>query len=164
MSLINESTFQKIWKRKEAPGFREPKIQLKTYSGEQLQIIGEVEGRVCCVSQMARVPLVVVQGQRPNLFGRNWMNEFQLDWRKIFYVSYVQREITAGARESPTIDSILKRFPDVFDEGRGQLKETVASFCVDPDTKPRFNKPRPVQFTHRENVEQALRKLEREGP
>ena len=52
----------------------------------------------------------MVQGQGPNLFGRNWMNEFQLDCRKIFHVSEEQRGITAGARESPTIDSILKGF------------------------------------------------------
>ena len=105
----------------------------------------------------------MVQGQGQNLFGRNWMNEFQLEWRKIFHASEVQRGITAGARESTTIDSILKRFLDVFDKGRGQLKKTVASFCVDLDTKPRFYKPRQVAFAHREKEEQAMRKLERGG-
>ena len=30
VSLINESTIRKNWKKKEAPGFRQPKIQLKT--------------------------------------------------------------------------------------------------------------------------------------
>lgn len=32
--------------------------------------------------QVARLPLVVIKGKGPSLFGRNWLEQIQLDWQE----------------------------------------------------------------------------------
>ena len=54
----------------DAPGLRRPGVRLHTYSGEQLEIIGEVVVRVWYETQVAKLPLIVVRGNGPNLLGR----------------------------------------------------------------------------------------------
>ena len=51
-------------------------VTLKTYTGENLPVVGEIEVLIEYGSQSARLPLVVIQGDGPCLFGRNWMTNF----------------------------------------------------------------------------------------
>ena len=44
---------------------------LHMYTGEPLPIIRMLDLEVAYGSQQATLPLIVVQGKRPNLFGRN---------------------------------------------------------------------------------------------
>ena len=39
--------------------------------------------------QRAKLPLVVVDGDKPALLGRNWLMEIKLDWNQLF-VLFVQ--------------------------------------------------------------------------
>ena len=59
-------------------------IILKTYSGEQLKVVGEVDMSVVYGGHPRLIlPLVVVEGDGPVLLGRNWLVNFQLDWQGI---------------------------------------------------------------------------------
>ena len=61
VSLISEQTFQKLWSGKNAPGLRRPLVQLRTYSGKQLKVIGEIDAKVQYGNQVAILPVIVVQ-------------------------------------------------------------------------------------------------------
>ena len=89
VSLVSEKTFNSLWKKRDAPGLRRPGVRLHTYPGEQLEIVGEVVGRVCYETQVAKLPLIVVRGNGPNLLGRNWMKSIRLNWRDILQDSRI---------------------------------------------------------------------------
>ena len=59
-------------------------IILKTYSGEWLTVVREVDMSVEYGGHPRLIlPLVVVEGDGPALLGRNWLVNFQLDWQGI---------------------------------------------------------------------------------
>ena len=37
-------------------------------------------------NQKSQLPLVIVQGEKPAFFGRNWLEKIKLDWGEIFTV------------------------------------------------------------------------------
>ena len=55
---------------------------LKTYTGEPLKLQGEAQVTVCYKDQKFKLPLIVVKGDGPPLFGRNWLQNIVLDWKE----------------------------------------------------------------------------------
>lgn len=58
-------------------------MQLCSYSGEKIPVAGKVEVTVSYRGQVAKAPLVIVQGSGPTLLGRNWLEGIRLDWQKL---------------------------------------------------------------------------------
>ena len=77
MSLMSAVTFKELW-----PGkcLDSATVQLCSYSGEKIPVAGKVEVTFSYKSQVAKAPLVIVQGSGPTLFGRNWLERICLDW------------------------------------------------------------------------------------
>ena len=80
VSIISDSTRRKLF-----PLLKLHKSQLilKTYTDEQMQIVGQLNVRVQYGEQTAPLVLVVVAGNGPSLFGRNWLKYIRLDWGRI---------------------------------------------------------------------------------
>ena len=102
--------------------------------------------------QSENLPIVVVAGKGPNLFGRNWLQKLKLDWSQIHLMG-----------QGDTLQDVLNKHGDVFKEGLGKLRGTKAKINVDDDMKPKFFKPRPVPFSLREKVDRELQRLQDEG-
>lgn len=62
-------------------------ISLRTYLGEELQVIGVITVTMCYEEQSADLPLVVVAGEGTSLFGRNWLEHIKLNWTDISQVT-----------------------------------------------------------------------------
>ena len=80
VSIISEETYKNLFPNlnlKEAP------IGLKTYTGERIPILGEIVVEVRYNEQNHKLSLIVVKGKGHNLFGRDWLMHFQLDWKTI---------------------------------------------------------------------------------
>lgn len=161
VSLVSERTFDKLWKKREAPGLRRPRVKLHTYSGEQLVIVGEAVVRVRYGAQSADLPLIVIRGDGPNLLGRNWMKVIRLQWKDILQASQIN--VVEGSETGEACSELLKRYELVFKEEMGLLKGAVASLKVKENSTPRFYKPRPVPYAYRGKVEQELKRLAEEG-
>ena len=58
-------------------------IPLRTYTGECLTILGTIEVQVEHNSQSATLPVIVVEGDGPNLFEPNWYKKIRLNWSQI---------------------------------------------------------------------------------
>ena len=52
---------------------------LKTYSGESLKVKGMVTVEVQFNQQTASLPIVILEGNGPTLFGRNWLSYIRLN-------------------------------------------------------------------------------------
>ena len=125
VSLVSEETYKQHWSNK--PLEESVTIEYK--------------------NQNVRVPLVVVAGLGPSVFGREWLNKITLDWKDIHKV------------HSCTLEELISKHEMLFEDGLGMLRNFHAKIYVDPDVRPKFFKPRPIPYVFREKVEDELNRL-----
>ena len=81
VSVCSESEFFKLWpKGQGGPVMKPSGLKLQTYGGDGLTVLGEVLVCVQYGSVSVNLPLVIVKGDGPCLFGRDWLSHFRLDW------------------------------------------------------------------------------------
>lgn len=56
---------------------------LKTYTGEVISPQSVIKVSVKINKLRANLPLYVIEGTSPPLFGREWLRKIRIDWRKI---------------------------------------------------------------------------------
>ena len=100
--------------------------------------------------QKAKLPLLIVPGDGPALWGRSWLSAIQLNWPSI-------KSITDG------VESLIARYPDLFKEELGMLKGVEIKLSIAKDAIPQFKKPHPVPYALRSAVERDLERLENLG-
>ena len=69
---------------------------------------------VRCNDQTAKLPLVVVKGNGPNLFGRDWLHHIKLDWKTL---NNVQVQTT----DEQTLSTVLDRYKSAFSDELGTV-------------------------------------------
>lgn len=138
VSLVSEQTYNALFP--DIP-LLESTVTLKSYSGEPIKVVGQREVEVSAEQQKSRLPLVVVAGEGPSLFGRDGLQVIRLDWRAIWHV------------RQPQLFELLDRYESVFQPGLGTLKGYEAQIFVDPEAQPRYCKARPVPYAMRKKVE-----------
>jgi len=74
------------------------------------------------------LPLIVVEGNGPSLYRRDWLSQIHLDWKRIHSVQ------ECGLTE------VLDRHSHVFKETVGTLQGYEAQLYVDSQAKPRYCK------------------------
>ena len=149
-SLISEQTYKATWSEG-APSLQQSGVKLHTYTGEQVVVVGSVTVTVCYNMQVLELPLLIVKGEGPSLFGRNWLSQIKLDWGAINQVT------------QQVCNKVLDKYPDVFKDELGTLQGTRAKIHVDPQATSKFFKPRSVPYILRERVEKELDRLLSEG-
>ena len=98
-----------------------------------------------------RLPLLVVKGDGPSLFGRNWLHQIRLEWHDIYNL------------HTSSLQAILQKHTAVFQEGLGTLKGFKAKILVEEGATPRFCKARTVPYSVKETVDKELDRLVAEG-
>ena len=130
-------------------------LQLKTYTKDQLPVIGEVKVPVSYNKQKGQFMLYIVKGKGPNLLGRNWLENLILDWKALAAsVNYVTPN---------QLDKLLHEYADVLCDKLGTLNSMTAKLHVQPKAVPKFHKARPVPFSMKEAIGQEIDRLESEG-
>ena len=128
---------------------------LRTYTGEPITVEGEMITQVKYGSQTKELGLIVVQGDDPSLFERNWLDRFQLDWKTIGLAMLESSETR--------VNVLLKRYKEVFTKGLVTMKHFQAKLRVHPRTTPVFHRLRPVLFAVKDTIERELQHLEKSG-
>ena len=147
VSIMSEEAWRKRFPT--AP-LEESQIKLRTYTGEALDIIGQTNVQVTYQDQIANLPLQIIKGKGPSLFGRNWLRNIKLNWGSIKKVSC-------------DLDNVLAKHKSIFNDELGTMQGTKAKLFVKPDSKPKFCKPRPVPHALKGAIEQELNRLESMG-
>ena len=106
---------------------------LRTYSGEQLKVLGQLKVTVKYNDQVQQLPLLVVAGDGPSLWGRDWLAAIQLNWAHI-------KQVRTG------LEPLLQKYSEVFQEELGTLKGIEAKLVVKENAVPKF--PHTSKFTH----------------
>ena len=78
LTIVSQETFSQLWSHEHTPRLTKTSIRLRTYSGEELEVVGRaVVGVRYGGGSMEKLGLVVVRGKGPSLLGRN---RLRLDW------------------------------------------------------------------------------------
>ena len=147
VSLVSEKTWKRVLN---ASPLKHSEVRLKTYTGERLEVLGELDATVKYGEQMCQAPLLVVSGSGPSLFGRNWLERIKLDWGSIQKIE-------------TTADQLLQEYAKVFRKELGTVQGMQARLEVKEGAVPRFHKPRSVPYAIRSAIEQDLERLESSG-
>ena len=135
-------------------------IILRSYSGEKVPLLGKITVPVIYGKGPEKMlELIVVQGPRPALLGRDWLQQITLEWDTIF-------ALTEDNVEVPT----SKDFPDEFNELLNENKVLFATtgsgikgFCakleLKPGAQPVFQKHRQVPYSLVSAVEDEYSRL-----
>ena len=107
VTVVSEKTWHELFPNRPV---NQSQVRLKTYTGEPLAILGQGEVEVAYGEQVCRLPLVVVGGCGPSLFGLNWLRQITLDWGSI---KAVRTEL----------DQLLQNHEVVFRKELGTLAE-----------------------------------------
>ena len=106
--------------------------------------------KVTYKTQEVEAPLIVVAGDGPNLFGRNWLQMIQLDWKNIRYMT-------------TALDKLLQKHEILFKEELGTMNDIQVRLCVKPDKIPKFCRTRSAPYALPLAIEQELKRLEKMG-
>ena len=150
VSLVPFEIYQQLCPEKE---LLLSSLELRTYSGEQIKPVGCQEVQVRYGDQSATVNLIVVEGKGPNLFGRDWLQVFKVDWASLYNVK----------SEEGQVQSILKKHEAVFKEGLGTLTGYKAKIHIDPTATQKYFKARSVPYAMKSKIEDELDRLQKEG-
>ena len=80
VSIISEQTRRSTFP--DTP-LRKSTSVLRTYTGEPMTVVGEMEVQVNYGAQSHNLLLLVVAGKGPSLVGRDWLQHIQLNWKTI---------------------------------------------------------------------------------
>ena len=70
VTLVLEHTFKSKWP--DTP-LQVSNVKLCTNSNESLQVLGQIEAKIQYNKQIVELSLIVVEGNGPSLFGRDWL-------------------------------------------------------------------------------------------
>lgn len=153
VSIMNEREFREIWKKYKRPQIKQTQLTLKSYTGEEISVVGETEVEVRYKRQVKTLPLVIVRGTGPSLLGRGWLEAIKLKWGEIKHMG----------TERQTLQDVLIKNEEVFKEELGMLKGMKATIRVSAEARPKFYRPRSVPYAMRAKVDEELDRLLKEG-
>ena len=88
--------------------------QLRTYTGEPIEVVGELPVTATYGNQSNNLTLYIVPGKRPMLLGREWLQNIKLDWKAI-----------ATVTKDP-LQHMLDKHSGLFEDTLGTIKDYVA--------------------------------------
>jgi hypothetical protein len=127
-------------------------VKLRTYTGEEIPIVGETMIRVSSGNQTRDFTAIVVEGDGPDLVGRDWLQSIQLNWHSIF-----------KTLESTDENDLIRDFEGIFDGERGTYQGIKAKIILKDGAQAKYFKARAVPYALKEKIGKELDKLETEG-
>lgn len=168
VTVMNHSVFNTL-RGKEAPKLHPCKVQLKTYTGHRVKVVGAALVKVHHKGRVHDLPVVVVAGSGPSLIGRYWIQKLGLQWRSTPQVHHILEGNPVEVQGSPetkihhvrkeTLEEVLGKYGEVFNKELGKFKGPPAKIYIDKEAVPRFFKARPVPYAMRGRVEAELDRL-----
>lgn len=99
-------------------------VILRNYSGEKIPVVGKITVSVKYENQEHILDLIIVEGNLPALFGRDWLSRIRVDWKNVFKVKV---EVTKNEILVPKSETFPIEFNDVL-----ALRALVSRVLWDP--------------------------------
>ena len=139
-------------------------VILRNYPEEKIPVGGKITIPVKYENQEHILDLIVVEGNLPALFGRDWLSRIRVDWKNVFNVKV---EVTQNAISIPKSETFPAEFSDVLEkhkmlfiaQGSGIKGFNGSLKVIKEGAKPVFMKDRPVPYSLVEKVEKEYDRL-----
>ena len=118
---------------------------LKTYSGEEVQVLGQAQILVDYKQQKTKLPLLIVEGDGPSLLDRNWLKSIKLYWKVIKHVTV-----------QGSLDFLLDKYSVLFQNELVTISRIEAKLSVKSDAVLKFCRARSVPYALKEAIEKDL--------
>lgn len=145
VTILTKTEYAKLWTAEGAQELQECSMTLKTYTGERVAILGATDITVTYKDQVKQLPVVVRAGTGPNLLGRAWLKELEINCIQINKMKLPKLTLKAG----------------VFKEELGTWKGPPTKIYIKEGIALKFYKPRPVPYAMRNKV--MLARLTKQG-
>ena len=93
--------------------------RLLAYTGHPPKVHGQLIAHLKYQDQSADVPLPVVEGSGPSLFGRDWLSRIRLVWTKICNIRVSETDLPQGVASQ--LRTTIQNHPNVFKPGLGAV-------------------------------------------
>jgi len=129
-----------------APPIQPTNSKLRTYTGENIEVLGIANVAVSFQEQNHNLQLLVVAGDGP----RDWLSKIRLNWAELHHTTL-------------TLQDILDKHQTVFSSTLGMVRGVTAKVHVDPQARPKFHRPRSVPHAMKVKVEAELERLHQQS-
>ena len=127
-------------------------VKLKTYAGKIIRAQGQAVIPIEYENQSLKCTLYIIEGDRPNLLGRDCLAKIRLKWEESLSMN----------RESKTnSDDLLCEFEDIFSSELGTMKNEKAKLYLKPSSILKFLKVRPVPYPLKNKIELEIERMVR---
>ena len=153
-SVMSSKTYNSLWPSDIRPELKPSCASLTTYTGEAIQVLGQISVHISYQTQKHTLPLLVVPADGPTLLGRDWLAKLKLNWNKIYQLC---------SHSDVLLQQVLDRYSSVFSGSLGEISNAPASLHVDPLQAPKFFKAHQVPYSLKTKVEEELTRLQESG-
>ena len=158
VTVMNRANYERVEGIRQ---LKESNMTLKTYTGEIVRPCGVGEVEVVYKDQKrCSMPITVVEGNVPNLMGRDWLGQLKLQWGKLFPL---QRAVHKLNEPCGPVQELVKQFPEVFTAELGCLKDFKVKIPVPEGVEPKFCRARPVPYSMKSRLDDELDRLDDQG-
>lgn len=117
VSFISSETYTRHFK--DTPPVH-PTLACTLTQDTQVKVSGQLEVHLTYQDQSADVPLKVVEGSGPSLFGRDWLSHVKLDWKKICSICLSDTGLPQDVKSR--LHTVIQSYPEVLRPGLGTPK------------------------------------------
>lgn len=153
--LISDELCKKIKGRKQLTSCKIPYL---TYSGDNIDILGEYEGTITYQNIKKVLTIVVTRTTTPALLRRSFLREFNFE-----LVQQQANLVTENNKHEIIIQGLQSEFSDLFNSNLGSYNGEKISLAMSESSKPIFFKPRPLLLAWKPKVENKLRLMIAQG-
>ena len=148
--MINSKTFDIIKSGLEQIERSTSNVKFKRYSGEIIRAQGQAVILIEYENQSLKCTLYIIEGDRPNLLGRDCLAKICLKWQELFSMN----------NESKTnLDDLLHKFEDIFSSELGTMKNEKAKIYLKPNSIPKFLRACPVPYALKNKIELEIERM-----
>ena len=134
------------WLYSGKPPITPTSIVLRTYTGEILQLAGQMVVKVKVKDKSWDLVVLVVRNDGPSLLGKTWLHIKEF-WPTVHNLSPVSAE------------TLVNKYPEVFRDELGTISGPPVKIALRPDARPKFLKARPVPLARRDAVDTELDRM-----
>ena len=150
LTVISSRAFDIIKSGLEQVERSKSNVKLKTYSGEIIRAQGQAVNSIEYENQSLKCTLYIIEGDRPNLLGRDCLAKIRLKWVESF---------SMNSESKTNLDDLLHKFEDIFSGELGAKENEKAKIYLKPNSIPKFLKARPVPYALKNKIELEIGRM-----